>query len=142
MPLKLRGEVPNLYVALYMSAWIEIHTGENPCLYPGVALHVSAWIEIHTGENPCLYPRVALHVSAWIEINLLYAIHAHDQGRTPCGVRGLKSITDAPALHSQVALCMECVFHPLTLRFHRSSFPFPYALIFQTLPLYISCIIY
>ena len=56
------------YVALYMSAWIEIGLVIVLGGKPIVALYMSAWIEIGLVIVLGGKPIVALYMSAWIEI--------------------------------------------------------------------------
>ena len=57
-----------LNVALYTSAWIEIHFITSFNFSDVVALYTSAWIEIHFITSFNFSDVVALYTSAWIEI--------------------------------------------------------------------------
>ena len=62
-----------IFVALPVSAWIEINFRKYFQGHRLVALPVSAWIEILCSCLLVLRPYVALPVSAWIEIRQLEA---------------------------------------------------------------------
>ena len=55
-------------VALYTSAWIEIHGLSDGLSTCQVALYTSAWIEISKGSEEIGLQNVALYTSAWIEM--------------------------------------------------------------------------
>uniref|UniRef100_UPI003FA566DC hypothetical protein n=1 Tax=Paenibacillus sp. 1-18 TaxID=1333846 RepID=UPI003FA566DC len=58
------------YVALYMSAWIEIDDDADDIeIFNHVALYMSAWIEIRIAGIVFSCFGVALYMSAWIEIS-------------------------------------------------------------------------
>ena len=63
-----KGKRKSIWVALYMSAWIEISLPCPLTVWVTVALYMSAWIEIRwtPKRGDCL--EVALYMSAWIEI--------------------------------------------------------------------------
>ncbi len=63
------AEENEFFVALLVSAWIEIRRTKLDLLRNPVALLVSAWIEIWCLPNCASGTFVALLVSAWIEIS-------------------------------------------------------------------------
>ncbi len=71
-----------LGVALYMSAWIEIHNEARRILFCYVALYMSAWIEMLREDAENAGIDVALYMSAWIEIGRIPDFDDGDDGRT------------------------------------------------------------